>query len=462
MSFSTKKVAIIITIIILITSSIGCQRSMTDRNAQYDEEELANKEVVIVRVWTDNAHEKELRLEQIEKFNNTTGKEKGIKIKYTVYGAEYQEVIKQAASLGTAPELFRPTGSFITEFVEKDYLIPINELPKSDAFTKKYEGELVNNQHIFNGKVYTLPYNLTTFKFIINNDLFEKAGIDQYPKNWQEVRVAAKKITESGNGKEFGWILGLQSNWMISTYIIRVNAGNVGHIGFNYETHEFDYSAFYPAIEAIEGMISDGSVFPGYESLDADMVRAHFAEGRIGMIPGASYDTAVYYNQFPAKFNWSVISVPVFSGNRSNYSEFVEATSLLGVGAAARDKPKETLEVLKFFYSDENAAQMYEQALYIPFRQEAIKLAKTEPVQKGFSDFANIPSSLLILPTPEDRINIKGAPYRVTIGEIFKGSLKNIESSKVLEDLDRRYNEAFHQLEDDIIMQYRKNEIDIN
>ena len=31
-------------------------------------------------------------------------------------------------------------------------------------------------------------------------------------------------------------------------------------------------------------MISDGSVFPGYEGLDADAARAQFAEGRIGMI----------------------------------------------------------------------------------------------------------------------------------------------------------------------------------
>ncbi|HCU30131.1 MAG TPA: ABC transporter substrate-binding protein, partial [Sphaerochaeta sp.] len=49
---------------------------------------------------------------------------------------------------------------------------------------------LSNQAHIFNGKTYTLPYNLTTYGFIINKDLFKQVGLTEkdYPKTWADVR----------------------------------------------------------------------------------------------------------------------------------------------------------------------------------------------------------------------------------------------------------------------------------
>ena len=159
-----------------------------------------------IRVWSDNAHEKELRLRQIEAFNSTKGKELGIEIEYTVYGSNYQDVIKTAAQSGDAPELFRPTTTFMKEFVDSDYMIPITDLPGGEEMVSEYKDDLVIDQHIFDGEVYTLPYNLTTYKLIVNNELFNKAGILEYPKTWKEVRQAARQITKSSDGRAFGWV----------------------------------------------------------------------------------------------------------------------------------------------------------------------------------------------------------------------------------------------------------------
>ncbi len=414
---SVKKVLAMVLIGIMSASLMsGCGKKedtgSTDMSAESSTSTADGKASDVkmekIRVWSSNAHEKELRLQQIEKFNNTVGKEKGIEIEYTVYGSNWMDAMKVAAAAGEAPELFQPSGQFLLDFVNAGYLVPVTDLPGGDEFVSQYEGSLVNNQHIINGKVYTLPYNLTTFKFIVNDDLFKKAGITEYPKTWDEVREDAKIITEKGNGQEYGWILGLQSNWMISSYITRPNAQNVGHLGFNWETMKFDYSAFAPVVGAIKGMVDDGSVFPGFEGLDADAARAQFAEGRVGMIVGASFDTAVYNEQFPAKCNWKVIPVPSFTEDGPKYKEFVDATSLLGVGAAGLDKPEKTLEVMKFFYSDENMAQMYEQSLYIPYRQQAIDMAKSQPAQKGFAEFSDVPEKNLMLPSPDSNVTVEG------------------------------------------------------
>jgi multiple sugar transport system substrate-binding protein len=467
MTFDIKRVIAIFLVSFLATSLLsGCYKDVnmkqdTSVNPEnvVESGEVSKKPVMEkIRVWSDNAHEKDLRLQQIERFNSTTGKQLGIEIEYTVYGSHYQEAIKAALLSGTAPELFRPTSALLKNFVDSGYMVPITELPGGNELVVEYEESLVNNQHVFAGKVYTLPYNLTTYKLIVNDDLLQKAGVTEAPTTWVEVREAARRITEEGEGKAFGWILGLQSDWMISTYLIRPNGTNVGHVGFDFHTMKFDFSSFAPVFEAVQGMIDDGSVFPGYEGLDADAVRAQFAEGRIGMIPGASFDISVYNDQFPASCNWSVVPVPAFTEEASSYKEFADATSLLGVGIAAKEKAAKTLEVLKFFYSDENAAQMYEDSLYIPFRQEAIDLAVKNPEQKGFAAFANIPDRVLMRPSPENSVSLQGDEYRKTIANYFAGLYEDQGLIEVLKDLDKRYNSALEMLTPEVLKEYMQSE----
>ncbi len=460
-SVAKKLFAVMLAMLVIMGSLTACSKEEakpgnagTDTTKQTDTgSQKAEVKMEKIRVWSDNAHEKELRLQQIEQFNNTVGKEKGIEIEYTVYGTNYQDAIKVAAQAGEAPELFRPTGAFLLDFVDAGYLIPITDLPGGDQVVAPYQDQLVNNTNLFNGKAYTLPYNLTTYKFIVNDDLFKKAGITEYPTTWDEVREDAKIITEAGNGVEYGWILGLQSNWTISTYMTRPNGVNVGHMGFNQRTMKFQYSDFAPAIEAIYGMVKDGSVFPGSEGLDADAARAQFAEGRVGMIVGASFDTGVYNDQFPAKCNWKVIPLPAFTEDGSPYKEFADATSLLGVGAAAMEHPEKTLEVLKFFYDDANMAQMYEQSLYIPYRQQAIDMAKAEPAQKGFKEFADLPQKTLMLPTPDSAVTPEGDAYRETIIKILTGVYGD-DVKGALADLDERYNKALAELDPEYVKSF--------
>lgn len=403
-----------VVLVMLLVVLTGCNKNNKDmiNGEGYSTDNVMEK----IRIWSDNAHEKELRLHQIETFNSTKGKELGIEIEYTVYGSDYQDVIKTAAQNGDAPELFRPTATFIKDFVDSEFMIPITQLPGGEEMVLEYEDNLLINHHIFDGEVYTLPYNLTTYKLIVNNELFNKAGISKYPETWQEIREAARQITEAGDGKAFGWVLGLQSDWMISTYLIRPNGTNVGHVGFNHEIMKFEFEKFTPVIETVQEMINDGSVFPGYEGLDADAARAQFSEGRVGMISAASFDINVYNDQFPANLDWSVIPVPAFDDEGSNYKEFTDATSLLGIGVAAKDKKEKTMEVFKFFYSDKNAAQMYENSLYIPYRQEAIDMAISKPSKKGFEEFAQTSNTVLMLPMPDTRLSLEGNTYSRQLG----------------------------------------------
>ena len=88
-------------------------------------------DTVTITVWSDNAHEKELRVKQVEEFNETIGKENGVFVEYTVYGDNYSDSIKIAARTDEAPDMFRADTKWMQDFVDAGYVVPLSSLPGS-------------------------------------------------------------------------------------------------------------------------------------------------------------------------------------------------------------------------------------------------------------------------------------------------------------------------------------------
>lgn len=417
-------------------------------------EEATSTDVEVITVWSDNAHEQEIRERQIAEFNAGEGKELGIQIDYKVYGSNYSDTIKIAAKAGEAPDLYKPDSKWIRDFVDSDFLVPIEELPGSEALLERYKDLGANQSNIFYGKTYTLPYNLTTYGFVINKDLFKKAGLTEadYPTTWEEVRTVAKKITDACQGSAYG--LGISSTlWTVSSFYTAPAAQNVGHGGYDWTAKQFNYSAFNPMIAVIDQMVDDGSVFPGFETLDGDGVRAQFAAGNIAMIGAASFDCAVYTNQFPATCDWEVIDAPKLYTDRKENKRFGSPINLLVVGAKAKEHPEKVLKVLEFFYDDKNASEMYENGLYIPARSEAIAMATKTPELKGWSSFASFDELFVMPPVPDTLINIEGAAYREAIVNIWSNpKLDDVQA--VMADVDKRYNDALAKADQEQVAQY--------
>ncbi len=400
-----------------------------------------------ITVWSDNAHEKELRVKQVEEFNNTIGKEKGIYIEYTVYGNSYWDSIQIATKADEAPDMFRADTKFMQDFVNAGYVVPLSTVPGGSEMVARYDGLLAKQYHIFNGEVYTLPYNLTTYKFVVNTDLFEAAGLE-VPYDgwtWADVREYSKKITETGAGKAYGFGLSLKSLWTLSSYLTMPAGTNVGHYGYDWNAGKFNFTALEPMVSELYNIAQDGSIFPGFEGLDGDGVRAQFAEGRIGIMGAASFDAAVYNEQFPAKCNWAVVPEPSFTEEGSAYKEFVQPTQLLVMGKKVLEHPEKAMIVYEYFYSDECASQMYEQGLYVPIRQEAIDMAAKQPDAKGFAEFANIEQKFVMQPMPDTMITVEGPAYREVLVNLLSGQAGS-DVKAVLEDCDARYNKALEAL----------------
>jgi len=411
-------------------------------------------EMETITVWSDQYHEKELREKQIAAFNEGEGKDLGIQIDYKVYGDSYTDTLRIASQAGEAPDLFHADGKWLPEFVESEYVIPIEDLPGSENILEEYRPLLSNQAQVFDGKTYTLPYSMTTYGFIINTDLFEQCGLTEadYPKTWEDVRKVAAIITEASNGKAYG--LGLSSTlWTVSSFYTFGAGENIGHYGYDWNTKQFDYSAFNPLIETVDQIVADGSAFPGFEALDADGIRAQFAAGNIGMIGAASFDCSVYTSNFPATCNWKVLPVPSFGNDQKEYKRFGLATNLLCVGPAAKAHPEKVLKVLEFFYDDANMAEMYENGLYIPVRSEAVALAAKAPEMNGWAEFAEFDEIFVMPPVPDSYVSVEGTTYREAITNMWTNpDLDDVAA--VMQDVDKRYNEALEKVDSAIVDLY--------
>jgi multiple sugar transport system substrate-binding protein len=417
----------------------------------------ANNEVQVVTVWSDSAHSQSIRDAQVEEFNNTIGKEEGIKIEYTIYGSDYADTINVALMANDGPDLFSPSSNTFAQYVAAGYAVPISDLEGSEALLSKYDkADLLIGDQIFNDKVYTLPFSIESYKMIINKDLFDKAGIAEPPKTWDEVRKDAKLITEASNGEAYGYFLALQSGWTLDHYIYSVSAASLGHFGFDTVTGKYRYSDGLPIINNILGMIDDGSVFPGYENMDADTARAQFAAGRVGIVMAASFDVAVYTDQFPAVCNWVVCDPPSIKESGYEYKEMTRSVNILGVAKKALEA-KDTskiAKVLEFFYADENLAPMYEAGMYVPYRSEVVGMAKESSV-KGWKEFSTFKDDQMIIrmPDPKGVIKYEGLSARETLAKLLSGGFSE-DAATVLKDLDDRLNSGLAALDPEVLKSY--------
>ncbi len=463
-----KILVLLLSLMLVMTSLVACGNTAEDdksvdsdvneeaqASGDTEDESEASVEMETITVWTDSAHEKHIRERQVEEFNNTTGKELGIEIDYTVFGDNFTDTLKIAAQAEEAPHLFRADSKLIIEFIEAGYVVPIDDLPGSEDLLDKYSDLLANQSQIFDCKTYTLPYTLTTYGFVVNKDLFEASGLseDDYPKTWDDVVEIAKIITEESNGDAYGFGIAPGAQWTISSFFTFGAGQNIGHYGYDYEKQQFAYSDYNPMIKAIDQMVADGSVIPGYETLDADMLRAQFSAGTIGMLGAASFDAAVYNEQFPAQIDWEVIDIPTFEEGESPYKRFGLPTNFLMPGVKALDSPEKTLKVLEFFYDDKNAAEMYEEGLHIPIRSEAIAMATKDPEMKNFSAFAEFDDIFPMPPVPDTLIKFEGGTYREAIANMWTDPELN-DVDAVMAEIDEKYNKALAEVDQETVDLY--------
>lgn len=136
----------------------------------------------------------------VEKFNETTGAENGIRVEAVYQGSANDTLTKvktvmQAGDLSQLPDLVQLDATGVTDMSTYDNVYFIDELAANQGEDLSFMLDHALESMRYKGKIIALPFNASTILFYYNKTAFEEAGFDA-PQTIDELTEMAKVLTQ--------------------------------------------------------------------------------------------------------------------------------------------------------------------------------------------------------------------------------------------------------------------------
>lgn len=160
------------------------------------------QETVTVKLWMHiHPPRTPLDKELLDKFAKDNP---NIKVEFkAVPDQEWDTTLATALASGSGPDLFNQATFAMGQFYAQGIIAPVDPVAAGytdqDAIVKAYEsGSAMLAGATFDGKLYGLPTELSTYACYTNDDLWKKAGLDpakDFPATWEDMKTVAEKLT---------------------------------------------------------------------------------------------------------------------------------------------------------------------------------------------------------------------------------------------------------------------------
>ena len=161
-----------------------------------------------------------------------------------VYTGSYDETLiktRSATQAGKPPAAVIMSANFLTDLVIEDEIVAFDDLiardgAKNDQFMSQFFPALHGNA-VIDRKVYGVPFQNSTPLLYYNADHFREAGLDpdRPPQSWDDLVVAAKKLTRREGDRVTRWGILMPSNYDYGGWILSALAMSNGGRYFNEE-----------------------------------------------------------------------------------------------------------------------------------------------------------------------------------------------------------------------------------
>lgn len=232
----------------------------------------------------------------------------GIKVqKTTQLFNNYDDLFALAVKSNKTPDVAMipvVTPDVSTQIAQGWYL-PIDHYASSTWKAQFPSGTFHEGSNIFNGKLYSAPYNTggASFQLYINNSVFRNAGLTnadgsiKLPQTWDDVTHAAEAIVSKSNGSVYGLGFGAGTTQLLTWWmeVFTRGAGSVAHGGGtpDYRTGKWTYGSdrtYQDFLELFLEWKQKGYMYPDGISASDEAARAAFARGVFGMTVGGVFD----------------------------------------------------------------------------------------------------------------------------------------------------------------------------
>ncbi|WP_045562852.1 extracellular solute-binding protein [Streptomyces sp. FxanaA7] len=238
---------------------------------------------------------------------------KDIKVKYVnVPFDQAQNKFDTAAGATGAPDILRSEVGWTPAFAKKGFFLPLDgtEALKDQD---KFQPNLIK-QAQYDGKTYGVPFVTDTLALVYNKALFEKAGITEAPKSWDDLKKAAATI-KGKTGVDGYW--GSTQAYYAQSFL------------YGEGTDTVDVAAKKITVNSAEAKKAYGTwldLFDGKGLHKADTTAdayAHiqdaFVNGKVASIVQGPWEITNFYkgSAFKDKANLGIATVPAGAGGKA-------------------------------------------------------------------------------------------------------------------------------------------------
>jgi multiple sugar transport system substrate-binding protein len=371
----------------------------------------------------------------------------------------YNQFLQLAFQSGTMPDIFTLPQPVMTiaQAVKQGHLKPLDTvIPDIEAWKKRFPaGSFRPGLNVVNGKTYTFPMlGRYTLSLMTNRDYCDAAGIDpeKQPLTLDTFRSSARKLTKTGAGKYYGFVLGgvEPARWEIVTRLLAMLQGASGG-DFNYSTGTYNFTSegYANAVETLLAMKKDGSFDPSTVSLSTLKADASLPAGQNAMTIRETGVIPTWKKTNP-NFNFGIADLPAPKGSARGYVH--QAPNLQFWFASSKTQDSSVVgDVFSYLGTVDGQKnwQIISGGVFPALFPEAQTAVGLDPRLE--SAFAFYKDAIRLRPTPETRnpdVNIVTQlqkPISPAFGSVIQGLFTGQldDQKKALQSLQDRSEQAF-------------------
>lgn len=308
----------------------------------------------------------------VEKYNAS---QSDVIVKATYQGDYYtnHQKLSTAIAANGAPAVSMIEVASIPFFADNDALADIGELAKGDDAELKDFLPGLMKEAVWKGKTIAVPFNRSTPVLYINKNALKDAGLDPNgPKNWDELRDYAKKLTVVKDGKVERWgFLTPVDIWFYEAMVFQAGGSFFSKDG---KQATFNDEAGQKALQYWVDLIHKEKVMemPQGEKYNAwDVSTKAFTGGTAAMIYSTTGRLASHISGAGDKFEVGTAFLP--AGPKGFGTPTGGANAVI-LSSVPKEQQQAGWKFLKYLTNPENSAAFAQATGYLPASNGAIKL----------------------------------------------------------------------------------------
>jgi raffinose/stachyose/melibiose transport system substrate-binding protein len=345
-------------------------------------------ELTFWNAWAEDTPDHEVILSRVEEFKKEHPE---IKLNMeSIPSDQYRTKLKTQAAGRQLPDLIQTwPGAELQPLVEAGMLMPIDDI------VEHWKGKTIPDNNLvdyaIDGKQYAIPGNkVFTSVIYYDKDMLAKAGYDQFPESYEDLKDLIKSLNDSGVNPI---ALGNKAKWplqscYISTIADRVTGSDFLEKALNGEK-KFTDPDFIQALSVIEDFKEIEAFNSDANSIDDNQASNYFLQGKSAMFVNGTWALGGLIKSAPEGKNIGIAKFPSIEGGKGEPSNISGVTGWgIALNSELSDEKKEAATTFfEFLYHEDTYENLMSVGTLIPANIEVPE--KTESLFKETVELTN-------------------------------------------------------------------------